>query len=172
MRLALPEFAVIRHKKVARLSALCTGRLYPRDKIPGTHFSQRLSRPQGHIAARKIKSMKSLKDPIENRTRYLPACSAMPQPAALPRSETNVGGSVTLGSFSDWSRAVSQFYWAEKVNKVIEVVVSCLATLGFMTISSVWPKFVNQLKYVCVFVYGKLKVRQRNVVWGFISDAG
>ena len=33
---------------MVRLSALCTGRLYPQGNIPGTHFCYRLSRPQGH----------------------------------------------------------------------------------------------------------------------------
>ena len=31
------------HMKVVRLSALCTGRLYPPENIPGTHFCERLS---------------------------------------------------------------------------------------------------------------------------------
>jgi DNA polymerase II small subunit/DNA polymerase delta subunit B len=38
----------------------CTGRLYPPEYIPGTHFCYRLSRPQPHIAAGRIKSMKNL----------------------------------------------------------------------------------------------------------------
>ena len=42
-RFRLPRFLNSRHMKVARLSALHTGRRYsPRD-IPGTHFFQRLS---------------------------------------------------------------------------------------------------------------------------------
>ena len=40
-----------RHMKVVRLSALRTGHLYHQGNIPGTHFCQRLSRPQGHSAA-------------------------------------------------------------------------------------------------------------------------
>jgi len=38
-----------------------------------------MSQPQGHNAAGKIMSMK-------NRTRHLPACSAVPQPTAAPRA--------------------------------------------------------------------------------------
>ena len=33
-----PRFEDNRHMKVARLSALGTGRLYPLGNIPGTHF--------------------------------------------------------------------------------------------------------------------------------------
>ena len=55
--------------KVARLSALRTGRLYPPGKTPGTHFCCRLSRPQGHSATGRITSMKNPNDRIGNRTR-------------------------------------------------------------------------------------------------------
>jgi hypothetical protein len=42
-----------------RLSALRAGRaLHPRN-IPGTHFCYRLSRPQGHSAAGKIRSIEN-----------------------------------------------------------------------------------------------------------------
>ena len=47
--------------------------LYLLRNIPGTHFCQRLSRPQGHSAAGM------------NRTRDLPACSAVPQSTARHR---------------------------------------------------------------------------------------
>jgi hypothetical protein len=58
--------------------------LYLTEDIPGTHFCQGLSRSQGHSVAGRIKSIKSFKDPIGNRTRDLLACSAVPQPTALP----------------------------------------------------------------------------------------
>jgi hypothetical protein len=44
--------------------------LYSR-KIPGTHFSYRLSRPQGHSAAGRIRSIEKSGDLIGNRTRCL-----------------------------------------------------------------------------------------------------
>ena len=81
-----PRFHDIRHMKVKRLSALRTGRLYPAGNIPGTHFCYRLSQPQGPRVAGRITSMKNFSDTIGNRTRDLPACSAVPQPAALPRA--------------------------------------------------------------------------------------
>ena len=68
------------------MSALRTGRLYPPGNIPGTHFCQRPSRPQGHSAARRIMSMKNSNDTIWNRTRDLLVCSAVPQPNAPQRA--------------------------------------------------------------------------------------
>jgi hypothetical protein len=55
-----------------------------------TDFCQRLSRTQYHSAAGRIQSMKSPNDPIGNRTRYLPACSAEPQPTATPRAPIKI----------------------------------------------------------------------------------
>jgi hypothetical protein len=49
-----PKFQDNRHLKVVRLSAVCTGLLYPPGNIPGTHLCYRLSRPQGHSAAGRI----------------------------------------------------------------------------------------------------------------------
>jgi len=68
--------------KVVRLSALRTGRLYPPGNIPGTHFGWGLSQPQGHSAAGRIMTLKNSNDTIGNRTRELPACSAVPQSTA------------------------------------------------------------------------------------------
>jgi hypothetical protein len=51
--------------------------LFTPRKIPGTHFCQRLSRPQGHSAAGRIRSIKKKSnDLIGNRTCDLPACSS------------------------------------------------------------------------------------------------
>ena len=50
--------------------------------IPGTHFWKRLSRSQGNSAAGRITSMKNSNDRIGNRTRDLPACSAVSEPTA------------------------------------------------------------------------------------------
>ena len=69
-------------------SALRTGRLYPTGNIPGTHFCWRLSRPQGHSAARRIMSMKNFNDTIGNRTRDLPTCNTVLQPTAPPRASS------------------------------------------------------------------------------------
>jgi hypothetical protein len=56
----------------------------PPGRIPGTHFCQRLSWPQGHNATGRIKSLKNSSDSMGNRTRDLPVCSAVPQPTAPP----------------------------------------------------------------------------------------
>ena len=62
---------------MVRLLALSTSRLYPLGNNPGTHFSYSLSEPHVHSAAGWIMSMKNFKDTFENRTRPLPACSAV-----------------------------------------------------------------------------------------------
>jgi hypothetical protein len=81
-----PEFLDNRYMKVVRLSAPRTGRFYLPGKIPGPHFCQRLNRSQVHSAARNIKSPKNSSDLIGNRTRDFPACSAVPQSTAPPRT--------------------------------------------------------------------------------------
>jgi len=52
-KLRFPDF-ITTAQDGGRLSALCTGRLYPPGNTPGTHFCQRLSRPQGHSAIGRI----------------------------------------------------------------------------------------------------------------------
>jgi hypothetical protein len=52
----LPHFLLTIGSQVAvRLPALRTGRPLPPRNIPGTHFCYRLSRPQGHSAAGRVK---------------------------------------------------------------------------------------------------------------------
>jgi hypothetical protein len=55
-------------------------------KIPDTHFCYRLSRPQGHSAAERIRSIEKSNDLIGNRTRDLLVCGTVPQPTTLPRT--------------------------------------------------------------------------------------
>jgi hypothetical protein len=55
-------------------------------KIPGTHFCERLSRPQDHSAVGRIKSTEKSNDLIGNRTGTLLACSIVPQPTTLPHA--------------------------------------------------------------------------------------
>jgi hypothetical protein len=69
-----------------RLSAPPARRPLPPGKIPGTHFCQRLSQPQGHSAAGRIRSSEKSNDLIGIRTRNLPACSVVPRPTTLPRA--------------------------------------------------------------------------------------
>jgi len=68
--------------KAVRLPALRTGRLKPPGNIPGTHFCWRLNKPQGHIAARRIMSMKNSNGTTGNQTHNLLVCSTVPQPTA------------------------------------------------------------------------------------------
>jgi hypothetical protein len=52
----------------------------PPGNVPGTHFCQRLSRPQCHSATGRIMSMKNANDSIWNRNRDLPICSSVLSP--------------------------------------------------------------------------------------------
>jgi len=52
--LRLSEFLDNMHIKLARLLASRTGRLYPPGDKRGTHFCQRLSRPESHSAGGRI----------------------------------------------------------------------------------------------------------------------
>jgi len=64
----------------------------PPGNITGTHFCKRLSHPQDHSAAGRIMSMKNSNDNIGNRTRDLPACSAVPQPTEPLRAPVTTVG--------------------------------------------------------------------------------
>jgi hypothetical protein len=74
-----------------RLPALRAGRPSPPRKIPGTHFYQRLSRPEDHSAAGRVRSIEKSNILIGNRIRDLPACSIVPQPTTLPRAPYKIG---------------------------------------------------------------------------------
>ena len=78
------------HMKAVRLSALATGLFTPPGNVPGIYVCQKLSRPQGHSATERIKSIKNFNDPIGNRNRDLPACSAVPQPTAPRRAPREI----------------------------------------------------------------------------------
>jgi hypothetical protein len=59
--------------------------LYPPRKIAATHFGYRLSRPQGHSAAGRIRWIERSSDLIGYRNCDLQTCSIVPQPITLPR---------------------------------------------------------------------------------------
>jgi hypothetical protein len=81
----LPQLLDNRHTDGKVVSLTHRPPFTPR-KIPGTHFSQRMSRPQDHSAAGRIRSTEKSSELIGNRTRDLPACSIVPQPTTLPRA--------------------------------------------------------------------------------------
>ena len=62
-----------------------------------------MSWPQGHSAARRIMSMKNSNDTIGNRTRDLPACSAVPQPTAPPAACPNLELEFTLNLYWEFN---------------------------------------------------------------------
>jgi len=73
---------IISYIKVARLSALSTGRLSPKNIFLVLICVKRLIRPWDHSMSGKIMSTKISSDTIGNRTRDPQACSEVPQPNA------------------------------------------------------------------------------------------
>ena len=65
-------------KDAGKLVSLTHRPPLPPGNTPGTHFCQRLSRPQGDNATGRIMSLKNSNDTIRNRTCDLPVCSAVP----------------------------------------------------------------------------------------------
>jgi hypothetical protein len=138
---------------VVRLSALHTGCLNPPENIPGTHFCWRLSQPQDHSPAGRIMSMKNSNDTTGNRTRFLPACSAVPQPTALPRAPH-----ITPCAF--WFYSISRTYGVSGfcANTPIMVLFLRGVPCKMLTIiyKSIWRKNIIILyalrSWVCGFV--------------------
>jgi hypothetical protein len=88
--------------------AMLAGRPLPPRKIPGTHFCQRLSRPQGHSAAGRIWSIKKSSDLIGNRRRDLPACSIVPQSTTL--SHAPIHTLIHAFIYNDWNSHLESMF--------------------------------------------------------------
>jgi hypothetical protein len=86
----------------------------PPGKIPGTDFYYRLSRPEGHNAVGRIRSIKKCNDLIGNRTGDLQLI-ALPQPTTLMRAPY-----VSEGSKST-SKIPVQFIFVVKRRQAIGV---------------------------------------------------
>jgi len=102
-RLRLPDFKTISTWRWQGCQPYALATFTPPRNIPGTHFCQRLSQPQGHGAARRIMSKKNSIDTIGNQTRDLPACSAVPQPTAPPRAPANENTDFKLHNIMMWT---------------------------------------------------------------------
>jgi hypothetical protein len=70
----------------ARFSAQCAGRPLPPGRFVVLISVKRLSRPQGHSGAGRIRSIAKSDYYIGNRTRGLPGYSMVPLPTTLPRA--------------------------------------------------------------------------------------
>jgi len=81
-----PIFQDNRHMRVARLSALRTGRLYPQEISLVLISIRGWVNPRAVVAAGRVVTIKNFNNTIGNRTHDLPACSAAPQPTAPPRA--------------------------------------------------------------------------------------
>jgi hypothetical protein len=55
-------------------------------KIPGTHVYYRLSPPQGHSVAGRIRPIEKSNDLIRNKTSDLPLCNIVPRPTTLQQA--------------------------------------------------------------------------------------
>jgi hypothetical protein len=87
--------------KVVRLSALPTGRLYPQEGLLVLISIRGWVDSRGHNAIEWVKSLKNSTHSIGNRTRDLPACSAVLQPSAPPRTpHCQLLASVSLDSLN------------------------------------------------------------------------
>jgi hypothetical protein len=82
---------VVRHRglQTAVRSALCAGRPFPPGRFLVLISVMRLSGPQGHNAAGRIRSIEKSNDFFGNRTRDLPIYSIVLQPTTLPRPPCN-----------------------------------------------------------------------------------
>jgi hypothetical protein len=74
------------HPVMAVRSTLRAGCPLPPGRFLVLISVKRLSRPQGHYAAGRIRAFEKSNDLIGNRASDFPACSVVPQPTTLPRA--------------------------------------------------------------------------------------
>jgi hypothetical protein len=103
--------------KVARSSALRTGRLYPQ-KIFLVLISVRgLVEPRAISATGWIMSMKNFNDTFGNRSRDLPVCSAVPQPLRRRVPRRVEDNQLNFNAFIESSNAWVLGLWNEKYDQ-------------------------------------------------------
>jgi hypothetical protein len=80
----LPHFLDNQFTDVSEFFSLTLWPPFTPRKISGIHFCYRLSRPQGHCASGRYRSIAQSSYLIGNGNSDLPACSVVPQPTTLP----------------------------------------------------------------------------------------
>jgi hypothetical protein len=80
-----PTFSDIRLTDGTKVVSPKRRPLFTPTKIPGTHVSQRLSRPQGHSVAGRIRFIEKKSTSSGTRTGDLRPCSIVPQQTTLQR---------------------------------------------------------------------------------------
>jgi len=85
-----------------QMKALRTGRFNPPGDTTGNHFFYKLSWPQVHSAVGRFKALQNPSDSFGNQTRDLPACSAVPQTTAPPRTRCHLVKKTLSSRKSQW----------------------------------------------------------------------
>ena len=88
-RLRFPGVPENRNMKAVRLSSLRTGHLFPPPKYCWYSFLLEAESTRGYSAAGRVMSMKHYNHTIGDRTRELPACSAVPQSTVPPHAPSH-----------------------------------------------------------------------------------
>jgi hypothetical protein len=76
-------------------------------------------------------SIKNSNDTIGNRTRDLPACSAMPQPAAPPRASMYLIGTLKLDELQSYQRKINFFFQPEQLLLLLLLLLFIICTSRF-----------------------------------------
>jgi hypothetical protein len=158
------RFQESRFIKVVRLSSLRSGRLYLPENIPGTHFCQRLSRPQGHSAAGRISQWKIPKTPsgIETATFRLLAQFLIQLRHRVPRAPVSCGIQQLIYlpiSYSLPTLILSCPFLHNKcvyISRTLVTVSLCLTLLDLITLTILGDQYASRSSPECNFLHSRV----------------